>query len=128
MRSGHVALVAKVISPQAILVDHANWYHGTVTRGVPVIDTSPNHDWTSVAVMELHSGEFGRDNPTFGFVYPGTGPRDGLAQEGLVQFATAYDDEDGGGLTSDEHHYRLHRLHKHWTAHTRRGHTTSSAD
>ena len=126
MRSGHVALVAKVISPQAILVDHANWYHGTVTRGVPVIDTSPNHDWTSVAVMELSSGEFGRDNPTFGFVYPGTGPRDGLAQQGLIQFVAAHDDEDGGGLISDEP--RRHRFHKHWTARTCRGHAISSAD
>ena len=128
MRSGHVALVTKIVSPQAILVDHANWYHGTVTRGVPVIDTSPNHDWTSVAVMELRSGEFGRDNPTFGFVYPGTGLRDSVAQEGLTQYVAAYDDEDGGGLISEEHHRRFHRFHKHWTARTSRGHSISSAD
>jgi surface antigen len=73
MRSGHVAVVSKVIGPGQILVDQSNWYHGRVTRGTPVIDTSPDHDWTSVAVMNIASGEFGRDSPTFGFVYPETG-------------------------------------------------------
>jgi len=70
MRSGHVALVTKVVSAREILVDHANWYHGTVSRSMSVIDTSPNHDWTTVAVMELRAGKHGRDNPTFGFIYP----------------------------------------------------------
>jgi surface antigen len=74
MHSGHVALVAKVVGPQEILVDQANWPRGGVTYDVPVVDTSPNHNWTSVAVMEAHSGQFGRDNPSYGFVYPGTGP------------------------------------------------------
>lgn len=73
MRSGHVALVTKVVSTHEILVDHANWYHGTVNRGTSVIDTSSNHDWTMVAVMELRSGKHGRDNPTFGFIYPQAG-------------------------------------------------------
>ena len=71
--SGHVAVVAKVISAHEILVDHANWYRGTVSRGMSVIDTSPDHDWTSVAVIDLPSGKHGRDYPTFGFVYPGRG-------------------------------------------------------
>jgi surface antigen len=90
MHSGHVALVTKVVGPQLILVDHANWYHGVVTRGVPVIDTSPTHDWTSVAVLELRSRRFGRDNPTFGFVYPMTGPHNSLAEADRDQFAIAY--------------------------------------
>jgi surface antigen len=74
--SGHVAVVAQVIGPREILVDHANWYHGTVTRGMSVIDTSPAHDWTSVAVINPPSGTHGRDYPTYGFVYPGAGPRE----------------------------------------------------
>ena len=74
--SGHVAVVAKVISASEILVDHANWYHGRVNRGMSVIDTSPGHDWTSVAVMDLPSGTYGRDYPTHGFVYPATSPRE----------------------------------------------------
>jgi hypothetical protein len=71
--SGHVAVVAQIISAHEILVDHANWYHGTVSRGVSVIDTSPDHDWSSVAVMDLPSGTHGRDYPAHGFVYPRPG-------------------------------------------------------
>src|SRR6516162_9212507 len=74
--SGHVAVVARIISPHEILVDHANWYHGTVSRGMSVIDTSPDHDWTMVAVMNPPSGTHGRDYPTHGFVYPGPRPRE----------------------------------------------------
>jgi hypothetical protein len=70
--SGHVAVVAKVVGPSMVLVDQSNWYHGRVTFGTPVVDTSPNHDWTRVAVMNPDSGQFGRDSPTFGFVYPQT--------------------------------------------------------
>jgi hypothetical protein len=73
--SGHVAVVSKVISANEILIDHANWYRGTISHDMPVVDTSPNHDWTTVAVMYSGSGTYGRDNPTYGFVYPETGPR-----------------------------------------------------
>jgi surface antigen len=72
--SGHVAVVAKVISDNQILVDHANWPRGTVSRGMPVVDTSPDHDWTSVAVLDLPSGKYGSDYPAHGFVYPGSSP------------------------------------------------------
>jgi surface antigen len=71
--SGHVAVVSKVVGPGQILVDQSNWYHGRVTRDTPVIDTSPDRDWSQVAVMNIASGEFGRDSPTYGFVYPETG-------------------------------------------------------
>ena len=74
--SGHVAVVARIISAREILVDHANWYHGTVSRGMSVVDTSPAHDWTSVAVINPPSGTHGRDYPTYGFVYPGRDPRE----------------------------------------------------
>jgi CHAP domain len=74
--SGHVAVVARIISAREILVDQANWYRGTVSRGMSVIDTSPGHDWTSVAVMDLPSGKHGSDYPTYGFVYPKPGPRE----------------------------------------------------
>jgi len=91
MPSGHVALVTKIVNAHEILIDHANWYHGRVSRDVPVIDTSPNHDWRSVAVMELHARKFGRDNPAFGFIYPATAspePAD------FIQFAVATEDLD----------------------------------
>ena len=74
--SGHVAVVAKVISASEILVDHANWHRGRVNRGMSVIDTSPGRDWTSVAVIDLPSGKYGRDYPTYGFVYPGASLRE----------------------------------------------------
>jgi surface antigen len=73
--SGHVAVVTKVVSADKILVDHANWYRGRVNRGMSVIDTSPGHDWSSVAVVDLSSGKPGRDYPAYGFIYPSSGPR-----------------------------------------------------
>ena len=75
MPSGHVAIVTKVVSASEILVDHANWPRGTVSRGMSVSDTSTNHDWTQVAVMDLRFGKYGRDNPVSGFIYPGSSPR-----------------------------------------------------
>src|SRR6266446_2194924 len=68
--SGHVAVVARIVSADEILVDHANWYHGTISRGMSVIDTSPAHDWTSVAVLHTPSETHGADYPTYGFVHP----------------------------------------------------------
>jgi CHAP domain len=92
MRSGHVALVAKIVSEREILVDHANWYHGTVSRGMPVVDTSPANDWTSVAVLEVRSGKYGRDNPSFGFIYPApTAPQPEFIQAAAT---TDYADPD----------------------------------
>jgi surface antigen len=89
MPSGHVALVTQLVSEHEILVDHANWYHGRVTRHMSVIDTSPNHDWTSVAVLEMHAGRHGRDNPAFGFIYPNAPSPD---PGGLFHFAVATED------------------------------------
>jgi hypothetical protein len=128
MRSGHVALVTKVVSAHEILVDHANWYHGTVTHGMPVVDTSPNHDWTSVAVLELRSGKYGRDNPSFGFVYPSTEPRDALAQDGLVRFAVPTEHLDGSGPAPGERRRYLRRVHTQWSARIGGGQTSSGAD
>jgi surface antigen len=70
MRVGHVAVVSRVLGPREVLVDQANWIHGRVTKAMSVIDSSPNNDWTRVKVLEVHSGTHGRDNPTFGFIYP----------------------------------------------------------
>ena len=87
--SGHVAVVTRIISAHEVLVDHANWYHGTISRSMSVIDTSPGRDWTTVAVMNPPSGTHGSDYPTYGFVYPGPGPRE------IVETRA------GGGLDSD---------------------------
>ena len=94
MPSGHVAVVSGVINSREVLIDHANWYRGAVTRGVEAIDTSPNNDWTSVAVRDLRSGKFGRNSPTYGFVYPSTGPRDIVETRSAVGYDSAT--YDGG--------------------------------
>jgi surface antigen len=69
---GHVAVVAAVVNRREILVDQANWNRGQINHGTPVVDRSPNNDWTDVSVENLASHTQGRDNPTFGFVYPQT--------------------------------------------------------
>ncbi len=70
MRVGHVAVVSRIVGPREVLVDQANWVRGRVTRSMSVIDASPLNDWTSVKVHVPHSGTHGRENPTFGFIYP----------------------------------------------------------
>jgi hypothetical protein len=138
MPSGHVAVVSRVVNPREILVDHANWHRGTVSRDMSVIDTSPNHDWTEVAVKNARSGKYGRDNPAFGFVYPETGPLEtdpssdvdnlqGRAPSplpaGLVQFAVSIEDTDQGASSParrNGRHKTASTRHSQpgWTAHT----------
>src|SRR5690348_16058360 len=75
MRLGHVAVVSRVINPREIQIDHANWWGGTVTRNIPVVDVSEANDWTAVRVGLGRSGDFGSVYPTYGFIYdrPDTG-------------------------------------------------------
>lgn len=68
MRMGHVAVVSRVISRREIEVDQANWPHGGISRGVPVIDVSENNDWTAVRVG-IGNASFGSIYPTYGFIY-----------------------------------------------------------
>lgn len=103
--SGHVAVVARVVGPREIVVDQANWYHGMVTPNVPVIDESPANDWTTVAVMNVGSGNYGQDYPSYGFVYPQTGPRAFVADASsdsvnpyIAATPTAYDPDAQPGL------------------------------
>jgi surface antigen len=68
MHVGHVAVVSRVVSAREVLVDQANWVRGRVTKAMSVIDASPTNDWTNVKVQ--YGGTHGRDNPTYGFIYP----------------------------------------------------------
>jgi surface antigen len=70
MRVGHVAVVSRIVGSREILVDQANWVRGRITQAMSVIDASPQNDWTNVKVLEPHSGTHGRENPTYGFIYP----------------------------------------------------------
>jgi surface antigen len=74
MRVGHVAVVSRIVGPREILVDQANWIRGRVVTAMSVVDASAANDWTSVKVIELHSGTHGRENPTYGFIYPRGAP------------------------------------------------------
>jgi surface antigen len=74
MHVGHVAVVRQIVGSREILIDHANWHHGRVDRGVSIHDLSPNNDWSSVEV-EWSKGVYGGPFPITGFVYaPGTPP------------------------------------------------------
>lgn len=60
IRRGHVAVVTQIVSPREIRVDQANWQnHGEIDHATPVLDVSPNNDWSAVRVWDMASGQFG---------------------------------------------------------------------
>jgi hypothetical protein len=69
---GHVAFVKRVVSPREIYVDHANWHgRAEVAVDIPVIDVSPNNDWSQVRVFWVDSGQMGaRTYSVEGFIEP----------------------------------------------------------
>jgi surface antigen len=75
MRSGHVAVVSRVVNGRMIEIDHANWggpgiRRGQVMRGVKVMDVSDDNSWTRVRVQVGWTAEnFGREYPTHGFIH-----------------------------------------------------------
>ncbi|MGH6871117.1 MAG: CHAP domain-containing protein [Rhizomicrobium sp.] len=70
MRRGHVAVVARLVSDREIIVDHANWMRdGKLYLNVPVMDVSPDNDWSRVRVWNPRDNEWGaRTYPIKGFV------------------------------------------------------------
>lgn len=71
-RRGHVAVVTHVDSSRVIRVDHANWLNGgEISRGVPVLDVSPDNDWTQVRIWHIPGGHWGgRVYWADGFIHP----------------------------------------------------------
>lgn len=75
MRSGHVAVVSRVLNSRMIEIDHANWggpgiRRGQVMRNVKVMDVSDDNSWTRVRVQVGWTAEnFGREYPTHGFIH-----------------------------------------------------------
>lgn len=60
MRSGHVAVVKKVVSPREVLIDHANWGRdGSIYLNAPVVDVSANNDWSLVKVWNVKANKMG---------------------------------------------------------------------
>ena len=59
-KRGHVAVVKAILSSRLIRVDHANWLNGgEVSLDVPVIDVSPDNDWSEVRVWHIPGGYWG---------------------------------------------------------------------
>lgn len=69
LRSGHVAVVTAIVNQRQILVDHANWIPGEIATNMPVIDVSPENDWTQLRFWNAPSRTFGAIYPAAGFVY-----------------------------------------------------------
>lgn len=62
-KRGHLTLVTRIISAREIRVDHANWLNdGNVYLNSPVIDVSPNNDWSMVRVYNNRDGHLGIRN------------------------------------------------------------------
>ena len=69
--SGHVSVVERVVSDREVTVTQANWVPRRVTRGEPVVDVSPDNDWSAVRVWWEPSLALGRTAyPTYGFIGP----------------------------------------------------------
>jgi hypothetical protein len=70
---GHLAVVTEVESSRRILVDHANWLNdGRIYRNDPVVDVSPDNDWSEVRVWNAQSNTLGvRTYLVQGFIGPG---------------------------------------------------------
>lgn len=71
LSQGHVAVVSRVRSDREILVTQANWERGRVTADQPVLDVSPDNDWTKVRVWWPGTRQMGTSPyPTHGFIRP----------------------------------------------------------
>ncbi|WP_241911544.1 CHAP domain-containing protein [Telmatospirillum siberiense] len=69
--SGHAAVVSRLVSDREIRVTQANWVPHRVTEDMPVIDISPDNDWTMVRVWWPPIGQLGSGHfPTWGFITP----------------------------------------------------------
>jgi surface antigen len=69
----HLAVVTAMISDREIRIDHANWFDdGTILRNDPVIDVSPDNDWSEVRVFNPRTDALGvRTYLVQGFIGPG---------------------------------------------------------
>lgn len=57
---GHVAVVTDILSDRIIRVSHANWLNnGEVSVDVPVMDVSPENDWSQIRVWHVPGGHWG---------------------------------------------------------------------
>lgn len=60
LRHGHVAVVTAIVSPREIRVEQANWQNrGEIDHATPVLDVSPDNDWSRVRVWDVATHAFG---------------------------------------------------------------------
>jgi hypothetical protein len=71
---GHVAVVRRIESSRVIVIDQANWMNGgEVSVSVPVLDVSPNNDWSEIRVWHIPGAHWGgRVYTAEGFIHPFT--------------------------------------------------------
>jgi hypothetical protein len=69
LRAGHVAVVTQVLGARQIVVEHANWIRGRVITGMPVVDVSPNNDWTALRFWYQPARTYGDVYAASGFIY-----------------------------------------------------------
>jgi surface antigen len=72
-RHSHVAVVTAMVSSREIRVSHANWLNdGAIFIDDPVVDVSPDNDWSQVRVFNERTGAWGvRTYLVQGFIGPG---------------------------------------------------------
>ena len=71
LRSGHVSVVTRVVSPRQILVTQANWVAGHVDEDQLVVDVSPGNDWSEVRVWFPPVSQLGKNvYAAHGFIHP----------------------------------------------------------
>ena len=70
----HVAVVRRLVTPREIRIDHANWLNdGAIYVNDPVVDVSPDNDWSQVKVWNVRSGGWGtKTYAVRGFIGPGS--------------------------------------------------------
>jgi surface antigen len=58
---GHVGVVTALVSAREIRLDHANWLgDGAIYIDDPVVDVSPENDWSEVRVWNPRTTAWGR--------------------------------------------------------------------
>ncbi|HUW80442.1 MAG TPA: CHAP domain-containing protein [Acidocella sp.] len=71
MRVGHLAVVTALKGAREILVAQSNWLPHRIEHNQPVVDVSPDNDWTAVRVWYPPVHELGNTvYPTYGFILP----------------------------------------------------------
>ena len=70
---GHVGVVSALVSDREIRLDHANWLgDGAIYIDDPVVDVSPENDWSEVRVWNPRTTAWGRKTYLVqGFIGPG---------------------------------------------------------